>query len=414
MEVKHIYTRNSLNNPQNIQLVGEVCYDDKPNIIENYWFEFDKEYEKYISLSGTPWLACLLPLASVLKEPLRINAPVDSKLYANIGKLMHIWKEWYPELAIIPVEANVENTRMDNLSKDTACFFSGGIDSFFSVLHNETNRDPNIPTRINDLISVGGFDIPLSNISAFYDLCTRYRNIASKLGKRHIAVVTNLKETKYLKANFAQLSHGCALAAIGLFLEKKYSNILIAATHDKNHLEPWGSHPHTDILLSTQKTEIVHDGNDFNRVQKSDFLSSSDLALQNLLVCSRSKSDKNCCKCNKCYRAMMTFEILGTLDKCSTFKKDSFCVRKIKNIYTPDENHRILLREVLSLAKLKKRNDIAIAIEASIRSSEKINKYIRIINKIRAFEIFKTLKIKRFILRFLNIIEYYIRKNIMT
>src|SRR3989338_6400267 len=164
MELKSINIIKSPTNSCKVRLVGEVHYDDRADA-ELYWYEIDEKYAEYLSSSGNPWLTCLIPLAVTLGEPLRISLPVDGVLLQNINKLMQIWKSWYPHLHIVPIEANTVEPNSADRSSKTAAFFSGGIDSFFTVLRHDASTGSSI--AIDDLLYVWGFDIPLENVDAF-------------------------------------------------------------------------------------------------------------------------------------------------------------------------------------------------------------------------------------------------------
>ena len=145
-----------------VRLVGEVAYDDKPGL-ETYWFEVDEQYAPSLSTSGDPWLACLLPLAATLRQDLRLRVPVDPLLVQHATRISETWTDWYreryPDLRRVVVEADVEASPPAPVARETAGFFSGGIDSFFMVLRNAERTDRAQFPRIDRLVWVGGFDL---------------------------------------------------------------------------------------------------------------------------------------------------------------------------------------------------------------------------------------------------------------
>jgi hypothetical protein len=169
------------------------------------------------------------------------------------------------------------------------------------------------------------------------------RDAAASLGKNFVDVATNIRATRWWKSGYGVLSHGASLASIGLALENRYKRVLIASTNAYNNLAPNGSHPLTDPLLSTSQLAATHDGAGFNRIQKTELLCSSDVALRSLRVCWQSQSDENCQNCNKCYRTVLTLMLLGHLDQCATFDKTKLHLEKIPKIYSEDDNDRLLL-----------------------------------------------------------------------
>ena len=104
MELVSVRIEESPHAAGRVRLVGDVSYDDRPGT-EAYWFEVDEEYAGALSLSGSPWLACLLPLAVTLGQTLRSASPVDPLLFENAPRLMETWTTWYrkrfPNLRVV-------------------------------------------------------------------------------------------------------------------------------------------------------------------------------------------------------------------------------------------------------------------------------------------------------------------------
>ena len=197
MKLKNVDIIESPENKERVRLVGEVVYDDAKFSPELYWFEIPKEYKNFLTISGNPWLVCLLPLAMTLREPLEISQPIDNILLRNIKELMSIWKCWYPELSIIDIKARTVEMDDEGLSNNTAAFFSGGIDSFFTVLRHNVEEGVEERIKVDDLLTVWGFDVPLSNPEAFYRMKAVLQSVASNLGKTFIDISTNLRDTQW-------------------------------------------------------------------------------------------------------------------------------------------------------------------------------------------------------------------------
>jgi len=366
-----------------VRLVGEVAYDDRRGKTELYWFEAPQRVAGHLSDSGNPWFVCLMPLAVTLGEPLRIAKPVDPLLLENARTLMRIWRAWYPHLRLVSVEAQPLGKAMED-SRRTAAFFSGGVDSFFTVLRHRPEAEEPAKPFVDDFLSVWGFDIPLTNDAAFERTRAALQQAAAELGKDLVDVATNIRTTRLDEAPWGYLCHGCALAAVALALEGRYGQALIAsASHVGHDMTPWGTHPLTDPLLSTSRTRIIHDGAEFTRVEKTELVSTSEVAMRHLRVCWRSQSDMNCSACNKCYRTMTTLEVLGALERCTTFDRSGFNTRNIARVCTmPGEE--VFLDEVRELAARENRMDVARAIGRSLRRSRRISWWLRLAGKLQA------------------------------
>ena len=350
-----------------VRLVGDVAYDDRPGT-EAYWFEVDEEYAGALSLSGSPWLACLLPLAVTLGQKLRLGAPVDPLLAANAPRLMETWKTWYrkrfPHLRVVAIEAEFEKSPPVPVASETGAFFSGGIDSFFTILCNAEHEDRSAFPRIDRLLWVGGFDLPIgSPEEEFVRLRARLADAARGLGLGFLDVRTNLRTTRFREASWGHVAHGCALASVALALESQFRAVYIAASYETGLLRPWGTHPDTDPLLSTRSTRFIHDGLGARRCEKTERVSRSDVAMRSLHVCFRSGTADNCCDCRKCLLAMLTLEVTGAMPRCSVFPR-RLNLDRVRRVYLRGPYYWRLYSDVLDRARAAGRTDIAKAIEA--------------------------------------------------
>ena len=383
MELKSVRTVRSPLAPDRVRVIGQIGYDDRPGQFEECWFDFPQEYADSLSTSGSPWLACMLPLATTLGEPLRIGLPVDRLLYRNVYEVLAIWKAWYPQLRLIDVVAGREAESPSG--RRTGAFFSGGLDAFFTLLHNES-PDPDA-LRVDELICVGGLDIPLRNLDAFFRHRTRMERVAHGLGKRVIDVVTNLRETRLEAAGWYDLLHGPGLIAIGLMLGARYEKLLIASGQDYDFEERCGSHPLTDPLFSTSRTRVIYDGARFSRWEKTEFLAGSAVAMENLHVCWARGGDENCGACEKCARTMLGLELVGGLQNCKTLPYaplDSWMSRLF--LSRPAQEH--FYEAGRDLAFARGREDVAKAIDRCLRRSRVLRPLVELVAWLRGKRFF--------------------------
>ena len=340
-------------------------------------------------------LSALLPLSVTLGEPLSLCKPVDGYLMQNALKVIEIWKSWYPKLKKININAPVFEMQQCPERRKSAAFFSSGVDSFFTVLRHLACDNTSPDTGLDDLLFVRGFDIPLDNNELFDQVEKRQIAFAGKIQKQHLSIYTNLRETRFRRSGWGILSHGAALASVGLVLEKRYKQILVASTHDYDNLCPWGSHPETDPLFSTKQMKIVHDGADYTRVQKTVFIAHNASALKSLRVCYGKLSDQNCSLCNKCYRTMITLKLLGKLKEASLFEEGLFDLERVSSIYSKDYSDRMFLEEVRQFAVEQGELELANNIERSFKHTTNISNKLFWINRIP----FKRRRIRKWILR---------------
>lgn len=372
MELKSVRTVEVAGPEPAVRLVGEIAYDDRRDQTEELWFEVGRDLGDGLSRSGNPWLLSLLPLAAYLGEPLRLRLPVDRLLGRNATEIMAIWKAWYPRFRPVEVVARVEDRGIETAGKRSAAFFSGGVDSFFAILGRQDSTAVSLP--VDELLAVHGFDIPLANAEAFRRHAASLARTAEALGKPLFSVATNLRETRLREVPWADVMHGCALAAVGLVLERRYDLLVIAAAADYAHVEPNGSHPMLDPLFSTWQTRVLHEGASANRCQKLEALSRSELVRQGLHVCWRIRSERNCGECEKCLRNMAILEVLGVLKDCPAFEGKALALDRLSRIYHSGNWNAHTYGAIRAMAAQRGRHDIVAAIDRSFRRSKTVRR----------------------------------------
>lgn len=370
--------------PQGVRLAGEVRYDGECPAAEVYWFEVPAACGDDLTLSGNPWLVALAPLAVTRQEPLRIGQPVDPTLLGNVRRLMDVWAGWYPQWPAVPVECAIAPTPRPAPAGRTGAFFSGGLDSFYSVLRHAPHGIPPMEAPLLDeLLTVWGFDIPLANRAAIVRLEARFQRVASSLGTQFVGVATNLRQLRWATADWGLLAHGCGLAAAGLVLEGRYDTLLIAATGGHRDPHPWGSHPATDPLFSTRATTFLHDGANATRVEKTRFVLDSPIARAELRVCWRSESDENCGECAKCYRTMTILELLDGLGGMARFPNRRVDVGRLARLYCAHPWDYRELRDIRNLARERDRGDIVDAVDRAMRKSDGLRLRLAMVRRLR-------------------------------
>jgi hypothetical protein len=367
--------------PGRVRLCATVSYRNGAS--EEYWFDVPEEYEPDLSRSGDPWLTCLAPLAVTLGEPLRLRAPADAVLLENVDRVMQVWHSWYRKLVPVRIEAQVAQTRRENPQR-TAAYFSGGVDSFFTVLREENRHEAG--PAIDDLLYVDGFYLYLQDPAARLRVRDRLAAAADTLGKRFIDVGTNLRDTRWAEARWARLSFGSGLAAAGLCLADRYRSLLIASSNDTDHLQPWGSHPETDPLHSTGTTKVFHDGVEFTRLEKISVVAESEAARRSLYVCGRLSDSENCGRCEKCVVTMTALELYAGLGSLETFREPTLAGVRLDRIFVSDASGDVSLRQLRDLARDLGRPKYSRLIEHSLRRSRILRPAVSLSRSLRQVE----------------------------
>jgi hypothetical protein len=232
------------------------------------------------------------------------------------------------------------------------------------VLRNAEREDRAQFPKIDRLLWVGGFDLPIESPERdFARLQERLSAAARDLGLGFFDVRTNLRATRYRVAGWGHVAHGPALAGVGLALERRFQAFYVAPSYDSTDLRPWGTHPETDPLLSTRTTRFIHDTLGPRRIHKVERVCRSDVAMRSLHVCFRSGTADNCCGCRKCLLAMLTLEVLGETARCSVFPRP-LDLERVRRVYLRGPFYTGMYGEVMVRARKIGRTDIARAIAA--------------------------------------------------
>lgn len=350
---------------------------------EEVFFEVEKKYEDFIMPDASALFAAFLLPAMKNDEDIQIDGTVSTQLFGNTEKIHRLFQSWKmkwhkPEIKTF--------RRKDNFAKPkyTACFFSGGVDSFYTLLKNQNgNKD-----KITHFIFVHGFDIDLKNKALFTVASENVRNIAKEMGIELIIVRTNIKDVleKYLVWDFA---HGGALGSVALLLRKKINTCYIAGALAWDGLFPYGTHPALDPLWGSEKLQIVHDGNERTRVQKlKDVVGKSILAQKYLRVCNQNiKGIYNCCSCFKCVRTMCEIVAANALPKFKTFPK-KLDLDKVRQLYFDYKaNYNLLGEEVVKILLSEKRDlDVAEALLYTLEKSKHPTLKQRVVKYVAHFD----------------------------
>jgi hypothetical protein len=291
---------------------------------------------------------------------------IDRTQYEGALQLMDIWRQWYPEMNLgrIPIIGDIEERLVGGRRK--AAFFSGGIDSFYTVL---THPD------LDDLILIRGYDLPLQSEEAYEGVVARLREAAAELGKDLVPVRVNFRETAHRLVDPMKLSAGGNLASVALALERQWSAALISAGQTMPKLRPSGTHPDTDVLHSTMSTEVCYVGVDQTRFEKTLAIAHNPTVQKFVRVCWVDEHGENCGRCSKCVRSMLGFQLAGVLPLIQTFPRPHVSVDEVRRLYHPQNRQRHYIEELITAATEYKQPELAEALEQSLKRSEKINRW---------------------------------------
>lgn len=248
------------------------------------------------------------------KSNLIIDATLDKIWLSNISELIKIFGKWwgYPTISIVSSGGNVHKTKKD---KATALCFTGGVDSFHTLLRSKYS--------IDYLVFVHGYDIALKDVEHVNLFRKSFYAIAEETRIKPLIIKTNLREHFIFSEVSWSKTHGGALAATGHFISN-VDCLLISSSLPTFFDPPWGSHHKTDPLFSSENLKVVHEGASLSRSQKLREIVDEPLVRSHLRVCWQNRKSKlNCCECEKCIRNMIILVQCGKLNNFITFNQRS-------------------------------------------------------------------------------------------
>ena len=287
------------------------------------WYEVPSQYEEALTTDrGDAFTVGLLFLAMRLHEDIHVRAPMSSRLLHGLREYQQIFSEWFSYLQAVEIKHEGFATPIQGAT-GTGTFFSGGVDSFFTLWSHLQDQEAIPDYKITHGIFIDGFDTNRPGSSAFDTFFEAYERLFDTLGLTLIPVRTNLKTYINNTTVGWRVSHGSFLISTSLLLQYLLDICYVPSTEEYTDDAgfKYGTNPLVDHLLSTESLEIVHDGAWANRPDKTRVIADWPITYDHLYVCfgSNDPSIKNCCRCEKCIRTMIALELVDRLDQYSTF-----------------------------------------------------------------------------------------------
>lgn len=333
------------------------------------WYRLPLGYRSQVSQSCNPFVLATLFLAMNKKANLVVHGEVSPSLLQHLVEFQVAWSCWNPRrYQQVDIRADVEReSQKIEASKRVISTFSGGVDSCFTAwrhcVDSESYCNKKQQINLEAAIMVHGFDIPLEQKEVFQRAADKSKRMLESLGVELIPVTTNFRD---IKQDWED-AHGAGIASCLSLFEGTYNFGLIPSGPSyKTLVFPLGSNPITDPMLSSQNFQIIHDGTGFSRLEKIDAIAQWKEARENLRVCwEGSQLDRNCGKCEKCLRTILSFRALGAgLPGC--FEQD-VSDRAIVDIKVRKAQLEVDFVPILNLAKASNLSDSWVtALETSI------------------------------------------------
>lgn len=317
---------------------------------EELWYAVPDEYRHILSDEVyDAFLVTMLYPAMFYKEDIVIEGCVTEKLYRNIMTYVQaLLKDFSLELTSVDVKINGFSTitKTDDL---VGTGFSGGVDSFttfYDHFENETNPAYRINTLFFANTGSHGDYYDESTLKRFNNRYKLLKRFPEEKGLPYIKLNSNVfayhREDWHLKNGSLRRISAiivCQKVLVKYYVSSTYGyrEMMFNGPNEYNHSLEEYADPYLLPLLSPEGLDIIPDGSQYTRVQKTQRIANYPAAQKYLNVCVNHSDDdgdaKNCSSCSKCLRTLMTLESMDALDSFSSvfdfsvYKNHSFAYK---------------------------------------------------------------------------------------
>ena len=295
------------------------------------FYEYPLEAAEWLRPCADPFIAALLLPSMHLGDTLSVESKASGKLLSALPNIMKLFRTFDNRLQ--PVQISTAGTEeRATTPRGSALFFSGGIDSFYSLIKLSDS-----PGELSHLILVNGFDVSIRDTALCSKVYAAARDVAGNFEVSLIPVSTNLRSLTDHYVNWV-FAFGPALASVGLSLQGLFGRVYIASDLP-NTLYPTGSRPDLDPLWSTESTTFIHHGYETLKREKGKLVATNPLAQKYLRVCWENRHGAyNCGRCMKCILTMLDLHLAGVLPKFTGFptKLSPDLVRRTRLLLEPN------------------------------------------------------------------------------
>ena len=283
------------------------------------WFDSeDVELEAY----AESFAAAFLIPALFSGATLDVEDPLDPGWVASTEQLVPIYAGWWDKVDRYPIRPTTLKPRPPGPVSAVAQCFTGGVDSFYTLLREDHGVDV--------LFFVHGYDVLLFDRERSRRVREALAAVAAELGLRAVHVRSNLREHPGFRWIMWAYTHGAGLAAAGYAASAAMGRLVIPSSYSTGRARPWGTHEQTDALWSLPERLAVEHGAAPTRLEKVTALVDEPLVHRYLRVCWKNVDAAwNCSACEKCVRTMVTISTVGDLSRFEVFDQSVSLAERI-------------------------------------------------------------------------------------
>lgn len=303
------------------RLSAETIWSFDGQVINNtLFFEVEKKWGKYlISDRSDAFVLALLELAMEKKCDIKYQAPLSETLKYQLEQyLITVCSRKIKGLSSIKLIGETTGEVPESLEV-AGTGFSGGVDSFYSILSHLDIECPS-KTVTHVLLAVNG--AALTGMSEgidqqwFEELKCKFEPITKELGVEFVCANSNIS----LLNQYKKVLRGGDIIVTSSFvhaLRKLFGIYYWASGYEADILEFSDDdgclmEPFVIPLVSIEGLRFYHSGCEVNRVEKVAYIADNSVVQKSLTVCGESE---NCGYCVKCLRTMTELYSLNKLEK---------------------------------------------------------------------------------------------------
>lgn len=318
---------------ENYTYVSSHIVDEVQGIDMNAWYRADLEYGKYFNEDVLDAFVLPMVLCGIkYQEDIEVDGFISEKLYYNIKNNL-IYTLSIPFHSKQLIDVRCKGTKVMNYSPiAVGCGCSLGVDSFSAMLRHMSDDCPasfRITHLTNFNIGAYGNDFEKGHIS-FLKALESVQEFADTEGMPLVLVESNMGA--FFKHHTFNWSGPVRTMSTALAMQKFFRRYYYASGHSNADFEITDIMGHFASLVipmfSTENIEFIVADQDRSRVDKTIAIADNPLAQKYLHVCLREirannqgkeylrdVNYRNCTRCDKCWRTLITLDILGLTEK---------------------------------------------------------------------------------------------------
>lgn len=295
-----------------------------PLFIEYEGVELPIQDENSLALATCTWLGSgVLLLSWIFDVDVYVDC-LDRDFLSSLETVKQGFQAMYPGITFggrLHAKKIVKQNNVNNDFERHAVFYSGGVDSTYTLLQH-LEQSPY-------LVTIYGADLQVDQAKGWMRLKQNTINAASVFSLPYILITSNMRivYNEYALNEYIQkilqtwwwpgFSHGIASVTLlaPIIKHVSISTIYFASsfTLREKGVLPWGSDPTLEGSMRIGNCNVIHDGYDVIRQEKLKRVIAFKLRTGTqfiLRVCS-SASGVNCSRCHNCYLTMLGLIIHG-------------------------------------------------------------------------------------------------------